>query len=51
MGHILMDGTPIIKSDGHIVAFGRPLHIRSKFLLHTRFVAGDRSKIRFWEDL
>ena len=47
MGHILMDGTPTIESDGHIIALGRPLHICSTFFLHTRFVAGDGSRIRF----
>ena len=51
MGHILMDGTPTIKPGGHIIAPGRPLHNCFKFSLHTRFVAGDGSRIRFWEDL
>ena len=51
MGHILMDGMPTIESDGHIIALGRPLHICSTFFLHTRFVAGGGSRIRFWENL
>ena len=47
MGHILMDGKPTIESDGHIVASRRPLHICSKFFLHTLVVVGDGSIIRF----
>ena len=49
MGHILKDGKPTIESDGHIVASGRPLHICSKFFLHTLVVVGDGSIIRFWD--
>ncbi|RVW86011.1 Transposon TX1 uncharacterized 149 kDa protein [Vitis vinifera] len=41
----------VVELDGHIVVLGRLLHKSFRSSKFTRFVVGDRERIRFWEDL